>query len=167
MLLVFCLLVVAVSPDDMPSAIAEVRAVHGAPTHGVPGPWALLGHRIGQDAIKRFGKSRSQSWDLTVTHRAPQEVKYACMIDGLQASTGTSMGKLNLRHEAVESSASVASIVSDKKSGRTLVYKPSKDFIDSLGNADYANFPVAAKTLFDSPLERWVVVSEDSRTTRP
>jgi formylmethanofuran dehydrogenase subunit E len=149
--------------NGMPEAIAEARTIHGAPTHGVPGPWVLLGHRIGKDALARLGKTREQSWDLVVTHHAPQQVKYACVVDGLQASTGTSAGKLNLRHEPTTGDASVETEVRDKKSGRVLKYTPKKVFTDTIGRADYADFPSAAEKLFSAPLEEWVDVSDVHR----
>lgn len=147
---------------DMQEAAKAVRFIHGSPAHGIPGPWALLGHRMGLDALQRLHKSREQSWDLLITHRAPAEVKYTCMVDGLQASTGTSAGKLNLRHETIASAAHVESLVRDKKSGRTLRYKPSKAFVEAFNATDYADFPAAAEELFAKPLEHWANVFVDS-----
>lgn len=152
--------VMLVAAGDSTTAIAEVRAIHGAPAHGVPGPWALLGHRIGEDALRRLGKTRAQSWDLEVVHHAPAQVKYACMMDGLQAATNTSAGKLNLRLAEAKEAKSLFTEVHDRKAKRTLVYRPTEEFVNKLGNIDYANFDKSAQTLFAEAIDRWVVVQE-------
>ena len=64
---------------------AQVRFVHGSPGHGVPGPWALAGHRIGLHALEKLERKRGQVWGVRFVHRCPQEVRYTCMVDGLQA----------------------------------------------------------------------------------
>jgi len=63
MLLVLSLLLVA--PDggtlDTHDAVSATRFIHGSPDHGVPGPWALSGFRIGAHALKRLGLTREQA----------------------------------------------------------------------------------------------------------
>ena len=71
----------------------RVRAIHGG-----TGPWAVAGYRMGERAMKDLDLPR-QSFSLGVVHRCPAKVQYSCMADGLQAATGASPGKLNLKVE--------------------------------------------------------------------
>ena len=97
----------------------RVRAIHGG-----TGPWAVLGYRMGERAMKELDLP-PQSFGVKVTHRGPAEVQYSCMADGLQAATGASPGKLNLVLEDAERDE-LASMVEDRKTGRKLrfVVKP-------------------------------------------
>src|SRR5262249_50010144 len=58
------------TPAPETAAVREVRFVHGAPEHGVPGPWALVAYRIGKDALAKLGQQRG-SFSIAVTHRSP------------------------------------------------------------------------------------------------
>lgn len=50
---------------------------------------------MGEYALKALGLPRG-SFELDVTHASPSEVQYSCIADGAAASTGASVGKLNL-----------------------------------------------------------------------
>ncbi|MEO9142649.1 MAG: FmdE family protein, partial [Polyangiaceae bacterium] len=76
----------ASSADD--EALDRVIAIHGG-----AGPWVVAGYRMGLYA--ELGLPRG-SFDLVVTHFAPQKVQYSCIADGAAAATGASMGRLNL-----------------------------------------------------------------------
>lgn len=76
--------------DDVDARLAEVARAHGG-----AGPWAVAGYRMGAFALKELGLERG-SFDLEVVHYTPREVQYACIADGASASTGASVGKLNL-----------------------------------------------------------------------
>jgi len=65
--------------------------------HGHLGPWLTVGAMIGQDAIRRL--ETPGQWKIHVTcwmpadkHRTP----FTCILDGLQAGCGATMGKRNL-----------------------------------------------------------------------
>jgi formylmethanofuran dehydrogenase subunit E len=105
--------------------LARVREQHGA-----AGPWAVAGYRIGQRALKELGLPR-QSFSLLVTHRAPAKVQYSCVADGLQAATGASPGKLNLRVEEVPLER-LGSVVEDRRTARRLTFTLHPDFIRSI-----------------------------------
>jgi formylmethanofuran dehydrogenase subunit E len=51
---------------------------------------------VGECALRALILERS-SFDLDVVHFAPARVQYACIIDGVAAATGASLGTLNLR----------------------------------------------------------------------
>lgn len=65
--------------------------------HGHLGPWLISGAMVGQDAIRRL--NTPGHWKINVTcwmpvdrHRTP----FTCLLDGLQAACGATMGKRNL-----------------------------------------------------------------------
>ncbi len=153
---------VPAQPEEESAAVREVRFVHGAPEHGVPGPWALVAYRIGKDALTRFGVKREQSWDLIVTHRSPRKVQYACMLDGLLAATGCSPGKMNLVHEAVEGEDDLATTILHKPSKRTLTYKLTKSFRDKIRSVDEAAYPAMAKIMESMKDDEVFTVEESS-----
>lgn len=66
--------------------------------HGHIGPWVVVGAMIGNDALDRLG-SRGQ-WDIEVICWMPparQRPPFSCILDGLQSSSGATMGKQNIR----------------------------------------------------------------------
>ncbi len=65
--------------------------------HGHLGPWLVAGALVGRDAIQRLGTPGHWKIDVTCCmptdrHRTP----FTCLLDGLQASCGATMGKRNL-----------------------------------------------------------------------
>jgi formylmethanofuran dehydrogenase subunit E len=107
------------------ACLARVKEVHGG-----TGPWVVAGYRIGERALKELGLSR-QSHELDVVHRCPAEVQYSCIADGVQAATGASPGKLNLRVEPA-SREDLRTVIRDKKSGRTLTFTIKPEFARSI-----------------------------------
>lgn len=75
---------------ELERMLADVAAIHG-----MAGPWAVAGYRMGRRALQEMGMKRG-SFDLVVTHECPPQVQYSCIADGVQAATGASAGKLNL-----------------------------------------------------------------------
>src|SRR5579871_2156156 len=75
------------------AALKEIDFVHGG--HG---PFAVAGYRIGERALKELGEPRS-SFSFEVIHKTPAEVQWTCIADGVQAATGVSVGKMNLKIE--------------------------------------------------------------------
>jgi formylmethanofuran dehydrogenase subunit E len=112
------------------ACLARVKEVHGA-----TGPWAVAGYRIGERALKELGLPR-QSHDLEVVHRCPAEVQYSCIADGVQAATGASPGKLNLRVEEAPRE-DLRTVIRDKKSGRTLRFTLKPEFARSIADLPF------------------------------
>ncbi|MEO0078630.1 MAG: formylmethanofuran dehydrogenase subunit E family protein, partial [candidate division WOR-3 bacterium] len=67
--------------------------------HGHIGPWLALGVRAGLRAWEKLGV-RYQ--DLVACVRCPDRTPYTCFLDGIQFSSGCTMGKGNIRHQAAE-----------------------------------------------------------------
>lgn len=103
-------------------ALAAVRAIHGG-----AGPWAVAGYRIGEAARAKLGLERG-SFDLEVVHHTPPEVQYSCIADGAAASTGASLGKLNLSLEPA-TALDTRTVVRKRSTGETLTYKLTDAFM--------------------------------------
>jgi uncharacterized GH25 family protein len=132
---------------DTESPIAATRLIHGSPSHGVPGPWALAGYRIGAHALKRLGLGREQAFEIEVIHRAVPSVRYTCMADGVMAATGVSPGKMNVSIEKVSAEDEIEMAVTHRKTKRQLVYRLTPTFRDRFRETDFADFPRAATAL--------------------
>ncbi|GIW87859.1 MAG: hypothetical protein KatS3mg108_2183 [Isosphaeraceae bacterium] len=115
-------------PPD-PKAVAEclerVRDYHGG-----AGPWAVVGYRMGQRALAELGLPRS-SHDLEVVHYCPEQVQYACVMDGVHAATGASAGKLNLKHVASDAAA-MRTVFRNRRTGRTVVARVRPELVASI-----------------------------------
>lgn len=117
----------ALDPDE--AELAKVTAIHGA-----PGPWAVLGYRMGQAALEQLHLPAG-SFDLEVVHHTPNKVQYSCIADGASAATGVSAGKLNLKLiESTEDAVYTEYI--NKKTGARLALRPTGAFRDRYTNAD-------------------------------
>lgn len=108
--------------DAHAQALARVAAVHGG-----AGPWAMLGYRMGERALRELGLARG-TFSLRVEHHTPMEVQYTCMADGAAAATGVSAGKMNLALVPA-ARADLATRFSDTASGKSLTLRPSKVFV--------------------------------------
>jgi hypothetical protein len=148
----------AISPEAafgpaVAACLARVKEVHGA-----AGPWAVAGYRIGDRALKELGLHR-QSHDLEVVHRCPAEVQYSCIADGVQAATGASPGKLNLR--VVEASREdLRTAIRDKKSGRTLTFTLKPEFARSISDLPFGRIEAEGRRVASLPDETIFSLSE-------
>ncbi len=115
----------------------RVKAIHGG-----AGPWAVVGYRIGERALHDLDLPR-QSFALLVVHRSPAEVQYSCVADGLQAATGASAGKLNLKLETVKAEQ-LETVVEDRRSGRRLRFRIKPALVDSILNIPMAGNEAAS-----------------------
>ncbi len=118
--------------------LARVRDIHGA-----AGPWAVVGHRIGERALKGLGLPR-HSFSILVVHHAPAQVQYSCVADGLQAATGASPGKLNLRVEEA-SAENLSTVIKDRKTGRTLTFTLRPAFVRSISDLPHGRLEVEGR----------------------
>ncbi len=64
--------------------------------HGHAGPFLLLGIRLGLIAVEKLGADGRMK-KLTAEVHCPLRTPYSCMLDGIQVSTGCTLGKRNLR----------------------------------------------------------------------
>jgi formylmethanofuran dehydrogenase subunit E len=109
----------APSRNDILARVAEY--------HGAAGVFAVAGYRIGARALTELGEKRG-SFSLDVTHHTPFQVQWSCVADGVQAATGVSAGKLNLR--LVETSPDkLETVIRDKRSGKILSFRLRPEFL--------------------------------------
>ena len=159
--LLFIAVLIGCTPtrDDTESVVVNrVREYHGA-----AGPWAVAGYRIGERAIKERNLPR-QSFSLAVVHYSPAEVQYSCVADGVQAATGASLGKLNLR--IVDAPfADLKTIVEDRKTGRTLTFKLQPKFMDSILNVPADKLESAGERVANLPDDEIFTFEETKSAT--
>jgi len=124
----------------------KLKAV--AAIHGAAGVFAVAGYRMGERALTDLKFPRG-SFALEVIHRTPSEVQWSCIADGLQAATGASAGKLNLR--LVESPAgAVTTEVTNRRTGQRLVFELQPEFVRRFLNLPIDQPPAAGKEVMDA-----------------
>jgi formylmethanofuran dehydrogenase subunit E len=150
---VFCALVSASSVAQMASTgntLASTNPLEQvAYIHGMPGPFAVAGYRIGERALKELGVARG-TFTLEVVHETPFEVQWSCVADGVQAATGVSVGKLNLKLVEVPQSRT-ETIVSDRSSGKVVVFRLTPDFIKRFLNLSHEKLADAGRHVLSMP----------------
>lgn len=123
----------------------EVRQVHGG-----AGPFAVAGYRMGERALKEL-KLKRGGFDFEVTHETPTEVQWSCIIDGLQAATGASLGKLNLRMLKVDSPNQLRSIVINRETKQSVTFKLRESFIKRFLNLPHEKLEAAGAEVLKLP----------------
>jgi hypothetical protein len=119
-----------------------IRSVENV--HGTAGPFAVAGYRMGARAMEELGLLKG-SFAVGVSHDAPAEVQWSCIVDGLQAATGASLGKLNLRMNVVDSPSAVRSVVINKESGAQVVFHLQDGFLKRFLNVPVPDLAAAGK----------------------
>ena len=101
--------------------------------HGHKGPWLIIGYRVGLRAREILKPKNFFSLHCIVY--TPIKTPYTCAIDGIQASTQCTIGKLNieLRESNVDN---IRYIFLDKISGRRLEICLKKNIVKLLMNID-------------------------------
>ncbi len=89
--------------------------------HGHLGPFVLLGVRMGEHACGELKMPRY--FNLTVVVECLDGPPQTCMIDGLQLSTGTTMGKENISHKTADQ---IGVTMKEDSTGRSVVYRLKK-----------------------------------------
>ena len=67
--------------------------------HGHLGPWLVLGLKAGAYARKKLAAS---PFDLKARVSCPSGTPYTCFVDGVQFSSGCTMGKGNISHHRAD-----------------------------------------------------------------
>ena len=133
---------VAVAQDTVsPSENAILGRV--AEFHGAAGVFAVVGYRIGERALGELNEKWG-SFNLDVTHRTPLEVQWSCIADGIQASTGVSVGKLNL-HLVETTRENLETIIRDKRSGKVVSFRLQPAFLSKFLDIQENRQPEAAR----------------------
>lgn len=93
--------------------------------HGSAEPLAVAGYRMGEAALAALGLRRG-SLDMEVTQYGPRRPEWTSVIDGLQAATGASLGKMNL---ALVEAAKSYSVVKHRKTGKSVRLELTATFL--------------------------------------
>jgi formylmethanofuran dehydrogenase subunit E len=120
--LVVLALAVPALADEVDAKLDAVAAVHGE-----AGAWAVAGYRMSEFALHTLGLKRGD-FALTVEHISPREVRFACVVDGIQAATGASLGRLQLTLTEAKVEQ-LATVFKNKTSGQSLTLRPTAAFI--------------------------------------
>ena len=109
--------------------------------HGHKGPWLVIGYRAGSRA-REVLKPKTEH-DLKCVVRIPKEIPYTCTVDGIQASTSCTLGKLNI---SIEESEDFEFIFINRVTGKSLTLKLREDVKDRVEElSSKSGMSVAAK----------------------
>ena len=146
--------------DQHPADSAPLDQI--AFVHGGTGPFAVAGYRIGERALKEMKLPRG-TFTLDVVHKTPKEVQFSCVADGVQAATGVSIGKLNLRLEDAAPDA-VETIIRDRKSGQILAFRLKPEFVKRYWNLPHDKLASAGKEVLSLKDDEIFSVSQPPHT---
>lgn len=100
----------------------------GTQMHGHLGPWMTTGMRLGAAGRKAVGAEGY--FDVRVTCKGPFDgPPRSCFIDGLQLSTGATLGKGNLICEQAEN---IRVVVENTVSGKKMVLEPTPQLLKKI-----------------------------------
>ncbi len=99
-----------------PRTLSEELLKGAREFHGHRGPFLILGLRIGLLALRLLN---AEGWfDLKCRVRLPLRVPETCLLDGIQFSTGCTLGKGNIE---VEEGEDIRIFFEKRKGGRMLI----------------------------------------------
>ncbi len=110
----------------------ELRSIRGV--HGELTPGAVLGYRAGAAALAELGLDRGTE-ALRVVHACPPSVSLASVVDGIQAATGATLGRLNLELSPVSRAGDTRTTFVDRSSGQSLDVRFPLEVIDEIQSA--------------------------------
>lgn len=95
--------------------------------HGHLGPFLMLGFEAG--SLGRRLVDAVDSRELEALVMVPLKTPFSCIIDGVQCSTGCTLGKLNIK---AINSRKFEVIVKNRRNGKVVVIKIKRSIIDKL-----------------------------------
>ncbi len=118
------------TPDYEPDAKDPAWLKYAAQFHGHLGPWAAAGLRAGMSA--RSAVEAKGYFDVRVTVEGPfAKPPQSCFLDGLQVSTGATLGKRNLRWLKGDK---VVVRMENTKTGKQVEVCPTPELMKLLGS---------------------------------
>jgi len=97
--------------------------------HGHLGPFLLLGFEAGSLGKELVNAVNDKELEALVM--VPLKTPFSCIIDGIQCSTGCTLGKLNIK---IVDSSKFEIIVRNKRNGKIVTIKIKRFIIDKLRN---------------------------------
>jgi len=95
--------------------------------HGHVGPYVLIGYKMGQIANKELGKDPFSKNVVIFTGTSPP---ISCIVDGVQISSGCTLGKGNI----IIKDENVAKAEFSNKSGKRISIELNKEIRDEIDN---------------------------------
>lgn len=117
--------------------------------HGRLEPWVAAGYRMARRALRDLELERGDS-RLVATHFSPYARPTIAMIDGVQAATGASVGKMNLRYKTVGLEGLRTEFV-DCQSGKSVVLRLTDAALRELSALDESEAEAAAMRVLEMP----------------
>ena len=120
--------------------------------HGQKGPWLILGYRAGLRACEVLNPKGYHS--LHCVAYIPLKIPYTCSLDGIQASTGCTLGKLNIEIHRADVK-DIRFIFINKENGKKLELRLNYDIVKEVIKGDMIK---ASKFVEERPL--WKLFKE-------
>lgn len=118
------------TPQYEPDAADPAWLKYAAQFHGHLGPWATAGLRAGM-AARRAAEAKGY-FDVRITVEGPfAKPPQSCFLDGLQVSTGATLGKRNLEWIKADK---VAVRLENTKTGKRVEVRPTPELMNLLAS---------------------------------
>ncbi len=122
--------------------------------HGHLGPWLVLGLLMGEYGLKKIKAKKYFGLKVKVSglNRKPR----SCLIDGLQLSTGCTLGKGNIK---VNGASAIKVEFINKENNRRLSLGIKNTLLEKLnGKTSHKKAKLIARELFNSSSERFLQI---------
>jgi len=93
--------------------------------HGHLGPYLIIGIKIGNRALAEL--EPETCFQLTADVHCPESPPPSCVIDGIQLSSGCTMGKKNIRHTVTPDG--VRAVFTNTATGASVALEVRQDFV--------------------------------------
>ena len=131
------------TPEYEPDATDPAWLKYAAQFHGHLGPWATAGLRAGMTA-RRAAEAKGH-FDVQITVEGPfVKPPQSCFLDGLQVSTGATLGKRNLKWIKADK---IVVRLENTKTGKHVEVRPTPELMSLL--ASFKPRPKAAQSTDD------------------
>lgn len=122
--------------------------------HGHVGPYVLIGYKMGQIANKELGKNPFSKNAVIFTGTSPP---ISCIVDGVQISSGCTLGKGNI----IIKDENIAKAEFSNKSGKKISIELNKEIRDEIdNNVTEENLFSYSENLFSRPNKELFKISK-------
>lgn len=123
--------------------------------HGHLGPFVVVGYRMGQIANRLLGSDAFAKTAIALTGGKPPR---SCMIDGIQLSSGCTIGKGTI---GVIDQGEVSSIFLSKRGGQQVKVTLKDDKIEEISSTSHEGMESLARRLYALPDDELFVIEHD------
>lgn len=117
--------------------------------HGNVEPLAMAGYRMGEAAMSKVLLKRG-SLEAEVVFHGPAAMPLSAVIDGVQSSTGASLGKLNLKFEVTPGNRAWVT-VRNRQTGQKVTVELQESFVKSNGRLPESRWNVEGVKVMTAP----------------